>query len=137
MKKTDARQNNTQDAGSDFETENEYTVEKILNKRVKNGIVEYFLKWEGYSEDENSWEPEHNIYYKELIENYEKELKMKELKKEREPESIVGVTNSSGQITFLIKWKNMDVTDLISNKKANMLYPEVVIRFYEESIGWR
>jgi hypothetical protein len=28
----------------------EYVVEKILDKRVVNGVVQYFLKWEGYDE---------------------------------------------------------------------------------------
>lgn len=38
-----------------------YTVEKILNKRIINGKTQYFVKWEGYSEADNTWEPLVNL----------------------------------------------------------------------------
>jgi len=49
-----------------------YVVEKILNKRIiENGQIEYFLKWFGYDEEDATWEPEENVFCKDLIEQYE------------------------------------------------------------------
>jgi hypothetical protein len=49
-----------------------YVVEKILDKRIlENGQIEYFLKWFGYDEEDATWEPEENVFCKDLIEQYE------------------------------------------------------------------
>ena len=37
--------------------EEEFHVEKILAKRTKDGITQFLVKWEGYPDDENTWEP--------------------------------------------------------------------------------
>ena len=50
----------------------EFTVEKIVKKRVVDGRVEYFLKWAGYPETENTWEPHDNLDCEDLIEAFEK-----------------------------------------------------------------
>lgn len=41
--------------------ENMFQVEKVLKKRIVDGKVQYYLKWEGYTKKHNSWEPEENL----------------------------------------------------------------------------
>lgn len=159
--------------GGDSSGSEEYMVEKILDKRMRHGRVEYFLKWKGYPDAENTWEPQENLDCPELIAEFEEKRK-KEGKKEdkkrslskvnggaedsapkkkakasseedttprgfdrgREPERIIGATDSSGELMFLIKWKDSDEADLVPSREANVKCPQVVIKFYEERLTW-
>ncbi|KAJ6642462.1 Chromobox protein like 5 [Pseudolycoriella hygida] len=143
----------------------QYFVEKVLDRRECNGKVEYFLKWKDYSSTENSWEPEENLDCPDLIaafhaqrkripreiaEKNQKKRKFDVIKEnktslpeekskseEKVPEKILGATtNDEGHILFLMKWKDSDLGDLVPSKEANIKYPEIVIRFYEERLTW-
>ncbi|NP_001155810.1 heterochromatin protein 1-like [Acyrthosiphon pisum] len=235
---------NNIESGSDAEEqEEEYSVEKILDKRTRNNKVEYFLKWNGYDDVDNTWEPEENLDCEELIRDFEEKLKQKELKEkekkkkdqpergrkrtlssstvtscasseagpsggpsgsskelrktsspqpkkraekidksdksdltenddddeddedddddddddddcvsvseekenndvsgassaEKVAEKIIGATDSSGSLMFLLKWKGIEEADLISAQEANLMCPQVVIKFYEERLTW-
>lgn len=187
------------------EAEEEFSVEKVLDRRVRNGKVEYLLKWKGYSDADNTWEPEENLDCPDLISQFEDARKKKEssVKKEEkeketttttttttssssssskkrkstttthtaekeekkekpqakkkavelsssskdetkprgfdralEPEKIIGATDSSGELMFLMKWRGTDEADLVPAKQANIKCPQVVIQFYEERLTW-
>ncbi|XP_022205725.1 chromobox protein homolog 1 [Nilaparvata lugens] len=151
--------------------EGEFSVEKVLDKRIRFGKVEYLLKWKGYSDADNTWEPEENLDCPELIQLFEDSIAPKPIKKEEqppkmlsrkstpgttrkkmieeieidkprgfdrqlEPDKIIGATDSSGELMFLMKWKGTEEADLVPSKQANLLCPQIVIRFYEERLTW-
>lgn len=147
------------------------------------------MKWKGYSENDNTWEPEENLDCPELIAAFEDSQKKREgnehivgiagvsrtnttplfnieaaaneakkrksndtvdpksatkKKSDRKegfdrglvPERIIGATDTSGELMFLMKWKDTDEADLVPAKQANLKCPQIVIQFYEERLTW-
>ena len=57
----------------EIEGEPEYEVEEVLDSRLKQGKLEYLVKWSGYTEDHNTWEPKANCAnLHDLIEDFHK-----------------------------------------------------------------
>ena len=63
-----------EDSASDNQKiEEEFFVEKVIDKSIdSDGKVKYLIKWKGYEDKDNSWEPVNNIYCVDLIEEFER-----------------------------------------------------------------
>ncbi|XP_039634444.1 chromobox protein homolog 1-like [Perca fluviatilis] len=66
------------------EEEEEYVVEKMLDRRVVNGRVEFLLKWKGFSDEDNTWEPQDNLDLDLITEYMQKHKEEEEEKKKKE-----------------------------------------------------
>ena len=44
----------------EVEGEEEYIVQEILDSYLRHNKLEFLVKWEGYTNENNSWEPEDN-----------------------------------------------------------------------------
>ena len=63
--------------------EEEFKVEKILNKRTIRGKEKFLVRWKGYTTEEDTWENRKNLENaKKLVEEFEREYKeeVKELR---------------------------------------------------------
>ncbi|RFU29059.1 hypothetical protein B7463_g7277, partial [Scytalidium lignicola] len=57
----------------EVDPEREYEVEKIISHRMHYGKLQYLVKWIGYPESENGWEPTSNLTScEELLEAYQR-----------------------------------------------------------------
>jgi len=57
-----------------IEGEEEFKVEKILNKRTVRGKEKFLVRWKGYMTEEDTWENRENLENaKELVEEFERE----------------------------------------------------------------
>uniref|UniRef100_A0A9J2PQH9 Chromo domain-containing protein n=1 Tax=Ascaris lumbricoides TaxID=6252 RepID=A0A9J2PQH9_ASCLU len=69
--------------------EGEFEVERILDVKLKDGIIKFEVRWKGYGSEEDSWEPEENLETARLVlddyiaTNKEKVEKIKRMLDER------------------------------------------------------
>ncbi|XP_032363363.1 chromobox protein homolog 1-like [Etheostoma spectabile] len=77
------------------EEEEEYVVEKVLDRRVVKGRVEFLLKWKGFSDEDNTWEPQDNLDL-DLITEYMQRHKEEEEEKKKKEGKRKGVREASG-----------------------------------------
>ena len=98
-----------------------FEVEEIRDKRRRYGRTEYLLKWKGFPESVNSWQPEENIFDRTMVEDFEKQFKQMPKEKQEEfeqsvvmgegeeiyeMEEICDMRKKDGISEYFVKWKD-------------------------------
>ena len=62
---------------SDSDNVDFFTVERIIEKKREGKKLFYLVKWEGYPEEQNTWEPVSNLSnVKDMIREFEKKIEL-------------------------------------------------------------
>lgn len=61
-------------------------VESIIGKRQRQGKIEYLIRWKGFGQGEDSWEPVKNLQgCQELIKRFNKVISPSRSRREKTP----------------------------------------------------
>lgn len=82
----------------------EYSVERICGDRKRAGIQYFLVKWVGYPESENTWEPEGNLDCQVLVDQY---LAEKKSKRKKQKQSETDNTADSQQIITQLQYRDV------------------------------
>lgn len=101
------------------EAEEEYVVEAIRDKKIEKGVVKYLIKWEGYPESDNNWEPCTNLMCPELILKFEEQERNKQPKRRtprtRETRTPKRSKRGGEEGSSLLNVVNGDVGNVLEN----------------------
>ncbi|BFF92025.1 heterochromatin protein 1 [Drosophila madeirensis] len=132
-------------------------VEKIVSHRSLMGNFEYLVKWLNVSEEGNTWEQPSSLVCDHLIAAYNLqhvvnqdlndvyEKKAKRLKVDPTPvidnafsrgfeaEQILKTFKNGEEISFLIKFRNLELPQMIKSYVAYVEIPDMVFKHYEKT----
>ncbi len=127
---------------------NFYDVEKIVDRRLSsNGKVFYLVKWLGYPDEDNTWEPASNLSnVKIMIEEFENKRREKEKTEdvfgqiyEDIPKQVLGIEIHNNKLYMKVIWKKRRTN--IQPRNTLVFYPELkkyfpcaVLEFFEENL---
>ena len=128
-------QTTTTTSDSDSPTQEQFEVEAIRGKKVRGGKykkVLYLIKWKGYPEEENTWEPAENIHAAELIEKFEKESQEKEKDELIDCEVTQITKEKDGTVHYEVKLSSGGFRTIEDKDKSRISGP--LLKFYEKVI---
>src|SRR5713226_290905 len=82
-----------------IEGEEEYEVEKVINHRYtgKTRTLQYLVKWKGYLEADNTWEPADQVHAPQLVKAYHRQSPLEDKRERTSTRSIIRILSSKQQ----------------------------------------
>lgn len=116
-------------------TENEYTIESILDQQWYKDKSQIVVKLKDIDQPLKLWLMNDNILKLfELNRKYKDNTQsLDEIKISEFPtiEEVVGADKRNNQLFLWVKWENCDIKSLLPASAVNIIAPEKVIQFYE------
>jgi len=109
FKKRQADSSDDEENSGDEDEDREYHVEKIIMRKGVGKRRLYRIRWAGFSDHHNSWEPEENLAgAKKMLREFNKladEREARQAEKEYEVERIVDEKTRYGKPVYCVKWQ--------------------------------
>lgn len=134
-----------------------YEVDEIVGHRIERKRNIFLIRWKGYTESDDTWEPEQTLSCPELLEKYradhpdaefaapkaskskktlaamspvEREAKKRELaEKDYEVKAIVAKRSVCGRTQYLVRWKGYGTASNTWETDQNLNCPDLIARF--------
>ncbi|XP_042015677.1 chromo domain protein LHP1-like [Salvia splendens] len=112
-----------------------YELEAVRRKRVRKGQLQYLIKWRGWSEAANTWEPVENLSQcSDVIDAFEESLQTGKSRSARKRKRKAGVATI--QTKKKLPHNHHQQQQQRSSTSANYNVPPRVIRIVEEPISF-
>ncbi|XP_055306853.1 histone-lysine N-methyltransferase SUV39H1-like, partial [Sitodiplosis mosellana] len=104
---------------------NRYNVEKILDRKVVDDTSFYLIKWQGYSNKDNTWEPN------ECVDDCQEMLDAYEAKQARR---IENVRFNNGRLEYLVQRKDSMLYQIHSSREVFAQWPLLLLEFLQKTV---
>ncbi|XP_060535025.1 heterochromatin protein 1-like [Cylas formicarius] len=158
-KEEGSRDNAEADPLADSDNDAEYEVEAILSDKTLKGVHHYLIRWKGYTEESDTWEPEDTLDCADLIKEYKNKKndktslrKTEKKKKEKKGKAAVELEeetwdenqdfevdrildvyfHKNGKREFLVSWKGYPTSDNTWEPEENMDCKDLIKKFMDK-----
>ncbi|XP_072385360.1 uncharacterized protein [Diabrotica undecimpunctata] len=144
-KKSKAVSDEEEDGEGDDETQ--YEVEKVLDDKMIAGVRHYLIRWKGYGQDDDTWEPEDTLNCPDAIKAFKDAKKKTKVAKDKvkkdgeewdenedfEVNRILEVHHTrNGKREFLVSWKGFLPKDNSWEPEENMNCKDLIEKFMKK-----